>query len=480
MIESVDQSTLYPYQKRKLVLLFSAMRHFAAELRKRNLTVDYYALLPDGSHSHGSLEDALRFHREKYGPSELMMMELPDISAQMNASALAKKVGLSFRATRNTNVLVDRESFADEIRAPERLSFEHHYRRQRQRFGLLMDGKMPVGGKWLVEDHSKTPPLDTHNVPRPVSFLPDQTTREVIQSVDALFTDHPGSTKGFDLPVTHAQAIALVDDFVENRLRLFGTHRDAMAVGEPLLYHSFFSPFLNIGLLSPLHLLKKIEHAYLNGQAPLTAVEPFIRQILGWREYLYGTYHAFMPVYLKSNYLDAHRKLPDFFWTGETDLRCLAETTSQALRGGYLHHAQRLMVVSNFVTLLGIQPVEVLHWFMTLFLDAFEWVATPNVFGIGTFADGGLLASTPPVFEGVPIQELSDYCTGCRFSASVVTGPNACPFNYLYWNFLDRNRTRFSGNAEMATSFRRYDQKTSSEKQEIRNAADEFIKNLYQ
>jgi deoxyribodipyrimidine photolyase-related protein len=478
MIESVDQSTRYPFQKRKLVLLFSAMRHFAAELRKRNLTVDYYSLLPDGSHRHSSFEDALQLHIQEHKPSELVMMELPDVGAQLDAVALAKKMGLPFRTTRNTNFLIDRQIFADEAHARERLSFEHHYRRQRQRFGVLMDGKKPVGGGWIVEEKNNATLPDTRNVPRPVSFLPDQTTREVIQSVDALFIDHPGSTKGFDLPVTHGQAIALVDDFIENRLRYFGTHRDAMAVGESLLFHSFFSPFLNIGLLTPLHLLKKIEHAYQRGQAPLTAVEPFIRQILGWREYLYGTYHAFMPVYLKSNYLDAHRKLPDFFWTGETDLRCLAESTSQALRSGYLHHAQRLTVVGNFVTLVGIQPMEVLNWFMTLFLDAFEWVAVPNVLGIGTFADGGLLTTTPPVSEGTSIQGSSNYCIGCRFSPSIKTGPNACPFNYLFWSFLDRNRAKLSGNAQMTALYRKFDQKTSSEKREVCDSTDEFLKNL--
>jgi deoxyribodipyrimidine photolyase-related protein len=478
MIESIDRSTQYLYQKRKLVLLFSAMRHFAAELRKRRLTVDYYALLDDGSHHHHSFEDALRLHIEKHHPSELVMMDPPDIQQQQTAIKLASNFGLPLRFTPNTNFLVDRTTFAEEHRSKKRLLMQAHYRRQRQRFGLLMDGDQPVGGKWSFDTHNRKRLPHERTVPRPVSFLPDQTTREAIQTVDTLFPHHPGSTAGFDLPVTHSQAIALVDDFIENRLRLFGDFQSAMAVGEPLLYHSFLSPFLNIGLLSPLHLLKKIEHAYTIGLAPLNAVEGFIRQVLGWREYMYGSYHALMPSYRRSNFLDARRKLPSFFWTGRTDMKCLAETTTQAIRGGYLHQIQRLMVICNFATLCGIKPAALLNWFMTLFLDAYEWVMVPNVLGMGTFADGGRISTKPYVAGGAYIKKMSDYCTRCHFSVDAKTGPDACPFNYVYWNFLERNKAKLSSNLHLAIPYRLLQEKSSAEKRAIRVCADDFLKTL--
>ena len=478
MVESLEQSTEYPYQKRKLVLLFSAMRHFAAELQKRKITVDYYPLLPDGSHQHRSFQDALRLHVQKHHPSELVMMDPSDIGEQHAAMEIASTLGLPLRFTPNTNFLVDRRDFARDHRGTKGLLMERHYRQQRRRFGLLMAGDTPVGGRWSFDAESRKGLPSRQVVPRPVSFLPDQLTRQVIQTVDALFPDHPGSTTGFDLPVTHSQAIALVDDFIENRLRFFGEFQDAMALGEPLLYHSKISPFLNIGLLSPLHLLKKIEHAYETGQAPLQAAEGFIRQILGWREYIYGCYRLLMPAYVKSNYLDAHRKLPSFFWTGDTAMRCLSDAITQAIHTGYSHHIQRLMVISNFATLCGIRPTYLLDWFMTLFLDAFEWVTVPNVLGIGTYADGGRLSTKPCVSRGGSIQKMSNYCTTCRFSATTPTGPEACPFNYLYWHFLETKKEKLEGNPRLALQYRNLQKKKRGEKKAIRESAESFLRRL--
>jgi deoxyribodipyrimidine photolyase-related protein len=474
MIESQDRSALHRYHRRKLILLFSAMRHFAEELRKRKITVDYYPLLRDGSHPHRTFEDALRLHLQKFAPAEITMMELPDIGHRQAAEALIRNFGIPFRTTRNSNMLIDSDAFATEHRSRKRLVMEHHYRSMRKHYHLLMEGDHPVGGRWNF-DAANRKPLQHGSIPRPLSFLPDNVTCDVIQTVDALFPDHPGSGVGFDLPVTHAQAIALVDDFVAHRLPLFGDYQDAMVTGEPLLYHSFIAPFLNIGLLSPLHLLKKIEHAYLNGAAPLNAAEGFLRQVLGWREYLYGVYHTFMPEYLTSNYLHARRRLPAFFWNGATDLHCLAETIGLALRTGYLHHIQRLMVVSNFATLAGVRPLALLDWFMGLFLDAYEWVMVPNVIGMGSYADGGRIATKPYVSGGSYINRMSDYCRHCRYSVRARTGSDACPFNYLYWNFFDRHRARLSGNPRLAMPYRKLHDMTAAERRTIHHAAEKFL-----
>lgn len=478
MVESLDGSTEYLFHKRKLVLLFSAMRHFATELQKHKIAVDYYPLLPDGSHQHQSFHDALRLHIERHHPSELVMMDPPDIGQQHAAMELASAFVLPLRFTPNTNFLVDKRDFARDHRGTKGCQMERHYRQQRRRFGILMTGNLPVGGRWNFEPgHRKKLPA-RRVVPRPVSFLPDQLTLQVIQTVDALFPDHPGSTTGFDLPVTHAQAIALVDDFIENRLRCFGDFQDAMALGEPMLYHSRISPFLNIGLLSPLHLLKKIEHAYEIGQAPLNAAEGFIRQILGWREYMYGCYHLLMPTYLKSNYLSARRKLPSFFWTGDTAMRCLSETITQAIQSGYLHRIQRLMVISNFAALCGVRPAHLLEWFKIVFLDAYEWSVVPNVLGMGTYADGGRLSIKPNLSGGASIQKVSNYCTSCRFSPTISTGPEACPFNYLYWNFLETKKKRLAGNPRLALPYRNLQRKKKAEKRAIRESAESFLRRL--
>jgi deoxyribodipyrimidine photolyase-related protein len=469
MIEASDRRV----HKRKLVLLLSAMRHFAGEFQKRRITVDYYPLLPDGSHSHRTVEDALRIHLQKFAPAEMSMMELPDVRGRQAAASLLRGLGIPLRTTRNTNVLVDRDAFAADYRSRKHLTADQHYRSMRAQHRLLMDGDRPAGGRWQPHAVTGKPP-EHGSIPRPVSFLPDSITCDVIKTVNALFPDHPGTTAGFDLPVTHAQAIALIDDYIAHRLPLSGTCRERMMTGDPLLYNSFAAPFLSIGLLSPLHLLKKIEHAYRTGAAPLDAVERFMRQVLGQREYLYGIYQTLMPAYLASNHLNARRLLPAFFWNGATDLHCLAETIGIALRTGYLNQSQRLMVIGNFATLTGIRPLELLDWFMSLFLDAHEWVTAPNVISMGTFADGGRVADRPTVSGGGPINRISDYCRLCRYSARATTGPHACPLNYLYWNFLDRNR-QLSGNPRLALQYRKLSTMSTAERRAIHHTAEKFL-----
>lgn len=473
MVEAPDRSTAVRYHRRKLVLLFSAMRHFAEELRRRKITVDYYPLQQDDGHAHRTLDDALALHLQKFSPAEFTVMEPPDLGTREATMALLRKSGTPFRILRNSAMLTDRETFAAENRHRKQLLMNPHYRFLRTQFRLLVEGDRPVGGRWMIDARGRRP-VNRGAIPRPLSFLPDAITSDVMHTVDALFPDHPGAASGFDLPVTHAQAIALADDFIAHRLPFFSEHREAMLSGEPFLYHSCFSPFLNIGLLSPLHLLKKIEHAYHTGAAPLSATECFVRQVLGWREFLYGAYHTLMPEYRISNHLNARARLPGFFWNGETDLQCLAETIGLALRTGYLHHAQRLMIIGNFATLTGVHPPDLLDWCMSLFLDASEWVTLPSVLGAGTFADGGRIVSRPSAFPGRSIEKRSDYCGHCRYSVRAQTGPEACPFNYLYWDFLDRNHSRLSGNSRLALPYRTLQSRSAAELRDIRLSAGRF------
>jgi len=479
MIESEEQSRLRPYHRRKLILLFSAMRHFAEELRKRKIPVDYYGLLPDGSHPHRTFREALRLHQQKFSPAEMTMMELPELSGAREASMLAREFGIPLRTTCNTNVLTDRAAFAAGYSERQRLPMEKHYSSLRRQFRLLMDENTPAGGRWSFTPGRQTLPQD-RPVPRPLSFLPDSMTSEVIRTVDSLFPDHPGTGTGFDLPVTHAQAIALLDDFIAYRLPRFGTSAETMVAGEPLLYHSFLAPFLNIGLLAPLHLLKKVEHAYHTGAAPLSSVEFFVRQILGWREYLYGIYHTFMPGYRTLNTLEAHAGLPVFFRDGSTDCACLADAITQAIRTGYLHHGYRSTIIGNFATLAGIRPLELFDWFMALFLDAWEWVTLPNVIGMGTYADGGCVTTAPSVSGGRAINRVSDYCARCRYRAGTTTGDAACPFNTLYWDFLERNRTNLSlSHGKLAAPYRRLRTMNTGERRALHQTTKKLFLRLF-
>ena len=476
MIESEERSRLYRYHKRKLVLLFSSMRHFAAELRKRGLEVDYYALEPEGSQ--GNFRDALRTHVERYRPSALAMMELLDRGHADEATSLAAGVGLPLRVTPTTMMLTDRRTFAQEQSGKERLLMEHHYRSIRTRLGVLMDGDRPTGGKWNMDNENRRRLPRGTPIPAPRDFPPDAITTEVIAMVNRVFGDHPGEADAWNLPVTHRDAIAWVDDFVQHRLPQFGTYQDAMLADESLLFHSLISPFLNIGLLSPLHLVKRVEHAYEEGAAPLNAAEGFIRQVIGWREYVYGISWMRMPELAEANALGAQRPLPGFFWSAETPMRCLGCCLRQALTTGYLHHIQRLMIISNFATLTGLRPRSLLDWFMTLFLDAYEWVMVPNVMGMGLYADGGRMSSKPYISSGAYINRMSDYCSSCSYSVKERTGARACPFNYLYWNFLLEHRVRLGSNPRMGVAYRTLAKKTATEIRSIKASAQQFLETL--
>jgi deoxyribodipyrimidine photolyase-related protein len=478
MIESEERSRLYPYHKRKLVLLFSAMRHFAAELRKRGLEVDYYALEPEAHRR--SFRDALRTHLERHRPSGLVMMELLDRTHARDAEALAAAAGIPLRVTPTTMMLTDPRVFAQECRSTKRLRMEEHYRGIRKRLGVLMEGGRPVEGRWNTDRDNRRRLPKGISIPAPQAFPPDAITRDVIAIVNRLFAGHAGTTNGWTHPVTHRDAIAWVDDFVQRRLPFFGAYQDAMLDGESLLFHSLVSPLLNIGLLSPLHLIKRIEHAYEQGSVPLNSAEGFVRQVIGWREYMYGVYWLRMPRLAQENVLHAQRPLPRFFWTGETRMHCLASCLRQAQATGYLHHIQRLMVVCNFATLAGLAPRGVLEWFMTLFLDAYEWVMIPNVMGMGLFADGGGISTKPYVSGGAYINRMSDYCSSCAYRVRERTGPAACPFNYLYWNFLFVHRRRLGSNPRMGVAYRALEKKSRAEIRAITQSAGQFLEALDQ
>jgi deoxyribodipyrimidine photolyase-related protein len=345
------------------------------------------------------------------------------------------------------------------------LRSEHLYRVLRRRTGILMIGKEPQGGHWNYDAENRQafgrqgpPPV----LP-PEGFAPDAITREVLRDVETHFPSHPGRAADFDWPVTPAQAKSALTDFLEHRLAQFGRYQDALWTGNPYLFHARLSPALNLKLLSPTEVVAAAVQSLAAGNAPLAAVEGFVRQILGWREFIHGVYWTQMPGYLNHNALEARNRLPDFYWTAATDMACLREVIEQTLRYGYAHHIQRLMVTGLFALLLGVEPRQVHEWFLAVYVDAVEWVELPNTLGMSQYADGGLVASKPYVASGRYIQRMSNYCRGCRFQPDRAVGPTACPFTTLYWDFLIRHRTRFAHHPRTALQWRsleRFDEPT--------------------
>jgi deoxyribodipyrimidine photolyase-related protein len=341
-----------------------------------------------------------------------------------------------------------------------------------------MDGPEPAGGRWNFDhDNRKRLPAGLAPPARPRPE-PDPVTREVMDLVARRFPDHFGDLEPFAWPVTRARALEALRHFVDDCLPRFGDYQDAMSRGEPFLFHALLAPALNIGLLTPEEACRAAEDAWREGRAPLNAVEGFIRQILGWREYVRGLYWLYMPDYADTNELEATRDLPAFYWTGETDMACLRACVSDTRRHAYAHHIQRLMVLGNFALLAGVAPRQIEEWFLMVYADAFEWVELPNVHGMATFADGGLMGSKPYAASGAYIDRMSDYCGGCRYDVSAKGGEGACPFNPLYWDFLMRNEERLARNPRLAMPYRTLARMSPARRAEIRADAARFLASL--
>jgi deoxyribodipyrimidine photolyase-related protein len=433
LIESLERLRLRPYHKRKLGLILAAMRHYAAALQARGFLVDVRTA--------DSFLDGLRAHCEAYAVERLVCMAGAEYTTRRFQESLAATLAIPVDILPNTLFLSEQWPPA---RPPKRM--EPFYREMRKRTGLLMepDGQ-PTGGVWNF-DRENRKRYDGRPVPPPLQFAPDATTRDALADIERLCADAIGSTADFDLPVTRTQALQALADFVARRLPDFGPFEDAMSTKEPLLFHSLLSPLLNIGLLEPLEVCRAAVDAYAAGQAPLASVEGFVRQIIGWREYVYLRYWELMPELLEANAWQARRPLPDFFWSGATRMHCLNQVIERVLQTGYSHHIERLMLICNFALLAGLEPAAVNAWFLECYVDAYEWVVTPNVIGMGLNADDGQVATKPYIASAAYINRMSDYCRSCRYRHNQRSGPDACPFNLLYWNFLAEHETRLRAN----------------------------------
>ena len=457
MCEAPAEATQVWNLKTRIAIFLAAMRHFRLVLEARGWPVDYLAT---GTHPHATLAEALASAIEVHRPEKLIWVEAGEWRLARDLERVAAAAGLAFEVRTDRHFLCPLADFERWMAARKQPRMEHFSRWIRQRSGVLMDDAgEPEGGQWNF-DHDNRESFGAQGpgfVPKPQVFAPDAITREVLALVAERYATHPGELESFDWPVTRADARLALEDFIAQRLAAFGPYQDALWDREPLLYHSRLSAAMNLKLLSPREVIDAAITAYRAKRAPLASVEGFVRQIIGWREYVRGLYWHRMPVYLDDNGLDAHQPLPKFYWTGDTELRCLRITIGDTLASGYAHHIQRLMITGLFALLLGVRPREVHEWYLAVYVDAVEWVELPNTIGMSQHADGGLMGSKPYIASGKYIAKMSNYCAGCRYDPAVSTGPKACPFTTLYWDFLARHRERFAGHPRLVMQVRNLD-----------------------
>jgi deoxyribodipyrimidine photolyase-related protein len=474
MMEVADETVYVRHHKRKIALILSAMRHFAEELRTAGWTVDYVRL--DNPDNSGSFTGEVARGIERHAPHAIRIVEPGEWRVQKMIEGWSQQFAVPVEILPDDRFICTILEFQTWAQSRNDLVMEFFYRDMRRKTGLLMTGGgKPEGGQWNLDKENRAPPRRGLNYPEPMRFEPDATTRDVMTLVGERFAAHFGRLEGFALPVTAADARRALAHFVRTALPEFGTYQDAMVTGQDWLYHSWLSPALNLGLLTALEVAQAAASAYATGDVPLNAAEGFIRQVIGWREYVRGYYWLEMPDVAQANALDATRPLPEFYWTGETDMLCLAEAVRNTRDHGYAHHIQRLMVLGNFAMLAGVRPQDVADWFLVVYADAYEWVELPNVIGMSQHADAGRLATKPYASGGAYINRMSDHCAQCRYDVKQKTGPDACPFNALYWDFLARHERRFRRNRRMVQMYANWDRMKPEVRDAYRSSADAFL-----
>ncbi len=450
MAEVEEESTRAWSSKQRIALFLAAMRHFAQALQAAGRPLHYRRL--DDPGNRGSLAAELQATLAQFAPRRVVMTAPGDWGVWQSLKTVVEDAGLTLEIREDRHFFTTVREFAAHAEGRKSLRLEYFYRAARARHGVLMRDGQPVGGQWNFDADNREAfgPEGPGAVPPRATFEPDALTREVIALVESRFAQHPGALSSFAWPLTRAQALHALHRFIEQRLPLFGRYEDALWPGEPWLYHSQLSAALNLKLLTAREVVAAAEAAYRAGQVPLQSAEGFIRQILGWREYVRGVYWTRMPDYAERNALGATRDLPAWYWTGDTDMACLRDAITQTLAHGYAHHIQRLMVTGLFALLLGVEPRQVHAWYLSVYVDAVEWVELPNTLGMSQYADGGLMASKPYVATGRYIQRMGGPCAGCRYDPALRTGERACPYTTLYWDFLMRHEKQLGGKARMA------------------------------
>lgn len=476
MVEVDEETTYVRHHKAKIAYILSAMRHHACSLREAGWIVDYVKL--DDAKNSGSLTGEIALAIERHRPSLIRATEASEWRVRTMLESWADRFDVPVSLLPDDRFLASHDDFETWAADRKQLRMEFFYRDMRRKSGLLMDGDKPVGGQWNFDSENRKPAKNGIVIPKPLHFEPDPITREVLQMVEARFAGHPGRTAKFGFAVSREDALKQQAHFLDHALPFFGDYQDAMLTGEPFLWHSILSPYINSGLLDPLELCRAVEARFKAGKVPLNAAEGFIRQIIGWREYVRGIYWFAGPGYVDRNELGAKRDLPSFYWTGDTDMHCMSEAIGQTLEYAYAHHIQRLMITGNFALIAGVDPKQVHEWYLAVYADAYEWVELPNTLGMSQFGDGGMLASKPYASSGAYINRMSNYCSSCHYNVKQRIGPDACPFNALYWDFIARNEGKLRSNVRMAMPYKNWARMDGADKAALRASAKQFLERL--
>lgn len=461
MAEVVDETGYVPHHPKKIAFVLASMRKFAKRLRRDGWTVRYTQL--DDDDNAGSIVGELMRAADELGVHDVIATE----PGEWRLISALEDIPLEISILPDTRFIATHTEFEEWAEGRKELRMEWFYRDMRRKTGLLMDGDKPKGGKWNYDhDNRKAPPKEI-DFSGPLRFEPDDEVSAVLDLVEQRFGQNFGDLRPFWFATDHEGAQQQVDHWIAGGLAQFGDYQDAMITDQPFLFHSVVSFYINVGLLDPLAVCRQVETAYRAGVAPLNAAEGFIRQIIGWREYMRGIYVLEGPDYTSRNALGHSRDLPAFFWGGETNMRCIEQAVGQTQEHAYAHHIQRLMVTGNFALIAGIDPRQVHEWYLAVYADAFEWVEAPNVIGMSQFADGGIVASKPYVSSGAYIDRMSNHCKSCSYSVKTKTGEGACPFNLLYWDFLIRHRARFGNNPRMGNMYRTWDRMAEDRRETV-------------
>ena len=469
MAEVLGEATYVKHHKQKLAMVFGAMRNFAERLRGRGVSVRYVGL-EDPANTHSIDGEVLRALGDG-GYERVVCTECGEWRLQTLLEGLSGRTSAAVEIREDDRFLCSREAFAAWGAGRRELTMEFFYRDMRRRTGWLMDGKEPAGGQWNYDRENRKRLPDSARPPARERVTPNALTRQAMADVARLFPGNFGTLEDFGWATTREEALAVFEHFVTDVLDTFGDYQDAMARGQAFLWHGLISTAMNLGLLTPAEVCARVDAEWRAGRCPLNAAEGFIRQILGWREFMRGVYWLKMPEYSRRNALDADRHLPWFYWSGETRSACLSDVVETTRRHAYAHHIQRLMVTGQFAMLLGVHPDELDEWYMVVFADAYEWVEMPNTRGMASFADGGIVGTKPYAASGAYINKMSDYCGRCAYDVKQRTGPDACPFNVLYWDFFMRHEARLKGNRRVDFTYKTLARWPEEHRQAIREEA---------
>jgi deoxyribodipyrimidine photolyase-related protein len=481
MIEAAGEGSLVWSHKARITLFLSAMRHFANAVVGKGWALEYVKLEDEGSPDFAS---RLQSELARLNPDAVRLAEPGEMRMLELIEKCCANAGITLRLIDDTHFMCSRAEFATWARGKKELRMEFFYRIMRKKFNVLMSGKDPVGGNWNfdADNRSAYPKRGKQVGPGvitpPAGFAPDAITQEVMALVEHYFSGHPGELKNFMWPVTREEALHALSVFIDTRLPQFGIYQDAMWTDTPFGWHSLLSVALNLHLLDPREVVEQAEAAYLAGHVPLESAEGFIRQVLGWREFIRGMYWLDMPGMKEANYYQHQRALPGWFWSGQTQMACMRDSLKQTLQYGYAHHIQRLMVMGNFALLAELSPQQVANWYLAIYVDAVEWVELPNTAGMALHACGSRFTSKPYISSGAYINRQSNYCGACRYDPAKRSGEKACPFTTLYWNFIDRHADQLSSNPRTALMAKNLDKLSQTELTAIREQAQIMLAEL--